>query len=146
MAQTKINKTGARVFTGLHALFYKLTKGKVGGNMAGGNIIVLGTTGRRSGKRRERPLVAADHDDGWVVIASFSGHDEHPAWFHNLMADPSGTVQLGGDVHQVQARTVSGDERAKLWERMTAIYPDYDEYQGVTEREIPVLVLERVEA
>lgn len=139
-----MNKTGARVFTGLHGLVYKVTKGKVGGKMAGGNIIVLGTTGRRSGKRRERPLVAADHPDGWTIIASFSGHDEHPAWYHNLMADPSATVQLGADVHQVRARQTDGEERDRLWRQMADIYADYDEYQAVTDREIPVLVLERV--
>lgn len=143
MAQTKMNKTATRFFTGLHGALYKLTRGKVGGKMSGGHIIVLGTTGRRSGKKRERPLIAMDHPDGWVVVASYSGHDEHPGWYHNLMAEPEATVQIGSDVHDVTARTTSGDERAELWEQMAKVYPDYEEYQKVTDREIPVLVLER---
>lgn len=146
MAQTKMNKTGAKIFTGLHGLVYRISNGKVGGKMAGGAIIVLGTTGRKSGKKRERPLIAGDHPDGWVVVASFSGHDEHPAWYHNLMSNPDATVQLGSDVHSVRARVSEGDEREKLWDEMASIYSDYDEYQAVTDREIPVLVLERQSA
>lgn len=138
MAQTKINKKIARIFTSLHGKIYKLT-----GGQAGKNIIVLGTTGRKSGQRRERPLMAGDHPDGFVVVASFSGHDEHPAWYLNLMADPVATVQQGSTVHEVTARATSGEERQKLWDEMVAVYPDYTEYQAVTEREIPVLVLER---
>ncbi|MDH3679137.1 MAG: nitroreductase/quinone reductase family protein, partial [Acidimicrobiia bacterium] len=67
MAQTKMNKTGTRIFTGLHGAVYKLTKGRVGGKMSGGQILVLGTTGRNSGKKRERPLIGMDHPDGWEI-------------------------------------------------------------------------------
>ncbi len=143
MAQTKINKTVARIFTSLHGSLYKLTRGRLGAKMQGGNIILLGTTGRKSGQRRERPLIAGDHPDGWVVIASYSGHDEHPAWYLNLMANPAGTVILGPDSHPITARETSGEERQKLWDEMVAIYDDYSEYQAVTDREIPVLVLEQ---
>lgn len=145
MTQTKVNKTATRIFTQLHALVYKLTKGKVGGRMGEGHVAVLGTKGRESGKHRERPLIAGDHPDGWVVVASYSGHDEHPGWYHNLMADPHATIQLGDEVHRVKARVTGGEEREKLWEQMKAIYSGYDEYQAVTDREIPVLVLERQE-
>lgn len=138
MAQTKINKNVARIFTALHGKIYKLTGGR-----AGKNIIVLGTTGRKSGQLRERPLMAGDHADGWVVVASFSGHDEHPAWYLNLKANPEATVHQGSTVHEATARETDGDERQKLWDQMTDIYPDYNEYQKVTDREIPVLVLER---
>lgn len=146
MAQTKMNKTAARIFTGLHGSIYKLTKGKVGGKMAGGNIIVLETKGRKSGKVRQRPLIALDHPDGWAIVASFSGHDEHPGWFHNLQADPTATIRLGSDSYRVKARVTSGGERTELWDKLTAIYADYDEYQAVTERKIPVVVLERQNA
>ncbi len=143
MAQTKVNKTMANIFTGMHGRVYKLTGGRLGGKMSGGNIIVLGTTGRKSGQRRERPLIAGDHPDGWVIIASFSGHDTHPDWYLNLEADPEATVQLGKETHDVRARVTEGDERSELWQQMADIYSDYDEYQQVTEREIPVIVLER---
>ena len=144
MAQTKVNKTVAKIFTGAHAKIYKLSGGRIGDKMAGGNIILLGTTGRKSGDRRERPLIAGDHDDGWVVIASWSGHDSHPAWYLKLEANPEATVQLGTETHGVRARIAEGDEREALWRQMADIYSDYDEYQLVTDRDIPVLVLERL--
>jgi deazaflavin-dependent oxidoreductase (nitroreductase family) len=142
MAQTKVNKTAVRIFTGLHGAVYKLSGGRIAGSQ-GGRIIVLGTTGRKTGKRRERPLISGDHPDGWVVVASFSGHDQHPAWYLNLQANPSATVQIGSDKHDVTARDTEGDERKELWDQMVGLYADYDEYQKVTEREIPVVVLER---
>lgn len=144
MAQTKINKTVGKIFTGLHRRIYKLSGGRIGGSMQGGDIIVLGHKGAKSGKQRETPLIGGQHDDGWVVIASYSGHDEHPAWYHNLVANPDATVQLGKQTHRVRAREVEGDEREQLWNDMAQIYSDYDEYKSVTERHIPVLVLERV--
>ncbi|MCP3990776.1 MAG: nitroreductase family deazaflavin-dependent oxidoreductase [Actinomycetia bacterium] len=143
MAQTKINKSVMRILAGLHGRLYKLTGGRLGAKMQDGNIILLGTTGRKSGQHRERPLIAGDHPDGWVVIASYSGHDEHPAWYLNLMANPAATVQLGSESHPITARETSGDERQKLWDEMVSIYTDYAGYEAVTDREIPVLVLER---
>ncbi len=144
MAQTKVNKTVARIFNGLHRGVYKLSRGRFGGKIAGGAIILLRTTGRKSGKQRECPLIAGDHTDGWVIVASFSGHDEHPAWYLNLEADPAATVTLGNVETPVRARATEGEERAALWDQMAEIYGDYNEYQAVTDREIPVLVLERV--
>lgn len=143
MAQTKINKNAAKIFTTLHGKLYKLSGGRMSGNMSGGEIIVLGTTGRKSGKARERPLVGGNHPDGWVIIASFSGHDEHPDWYHNLKANPAATVTVGKDTHEVTARETEGAERTELWDKMVETYADYKEYQKVTERNIPVLVLER---
>ena len=143
MAQTKINKRVGKIFTGLHTKVLKLSGGRIGAKMGGGEIIVLGTTGRKSGAFREQPLIGGDHPDGWVVIASYSGHDTHPAWYLNLMAKPEASVLAGGETYAVTAREVSGDERTKLWDEMAANYSDYAEYQKVTDRQIPVLVLER---
>ncbi len=143
MAQTKVNKTVGKIFTGLHRSLYKLTGGKFGGKMAGGDIIVLGTTGAKTGKARETALIGGNHDSGWVVIASWSGHDEHPGWFHNLTANPDATVLLGKEKTNVRARVAEGAERDDLWAAMTEVYSDYDEYEKVTDRTIPVVVLER---
>ena len=145
MAQTKINKRAAKVFTALHGWVYKATGGRLGGKMSGGEIIVLGTTGRKSGKLRERPLIGGHHPDGWVVIASYSGHDEHPAWYLNLQADPKAMVRAGNETHAVVARELEGEERQQLWDQMVTTYGDYAEYQKVTDREIPVLVLARTD-
>lgn len=143
MAQTKINKRLAKGFSALHGRLYRISGGRFGGNMVGGQIILLTTTGRESGRLRERPLVGGNHANGWVVVASFSGHDEHPAWYLNLKANPMASVTAGSSTHTVKAREVSGEERSELWAEMVATYADYEEYQKVTDREIPVLVLER---
>ena len=146
MAQTKMNKTVVRAIAGLHGGMYKVSGGRLGSKVRGGNVIILGTTGRKSGKHRERPLIAGDHPDGWVVIASFSGHGELPAWYLNLVADPEASVKIGNETHPVHALVAEGEERATLWQQMADIYSDYEEYQAVTDREIPVVVLERTEA
>ncbi len=78
-----------------------------------------------------------------MIVASKGGDDHHPLWYLNLVADPDVTVQVGGDVFPAQARTAGADERARLWSLMTGIWPAYAEYQAKTEREIPVIVLER---
>lgn len=141
MAQTKINKHAAKVFTGLHRLVYKASNGRIGGG--NGTIIILTTTGRASGKERERPLLSGEHPDGWIIIASFSGHDTHPHWYLNLQAEPEASVRVGTDVHKVTARVAEGEERDRLWAQMADLYPGYNEYQAVTDRQIPVVVLER---
>jgi deazaflavin-dependent oxidoreductase (nitroreductase family) len=143
MAQTKMNKTLGSVFAALHKTSYKLTGGKIGGSMVGGSIIVLGTIGAKTGKARETPLIGGTHDDGWIVIASWSGHDLHPGWFHNLQVSPDATVQLGKQKTAVRARVAEGVERDELWARMVDVYAGYDEYEAVTDRTIPVVVLER---
>lgn len=145
MAQTKINKRVGKMFTGLHAQVYKMSGGKLGGSSGSASIAVLITLGRKSGKTRTSPLLVNPHPDGWVVIASYSGHDEHPGWYYNVKSTPNCELQLGRVRHRVSAREVTGDERVTLWNEMAAAYPDYDEYKSVTDREIPVLVLERTD-
>ena len=145
MAQTKVNKTVAKIFTGAHAKIYKLSGGRIGDKMAGGNIILLGTTGRKSGDRRERPLIAGDHDDGWVVIASWSGHDSHPAWYLNLEANPECELMVGAKKLSTRARVAEGEERERIWKQMAEIYPPYNDYQkSAGNRTIPVVVLDPV--
>jgi len=143
MTRTQINKRATKVLAGLHGNLYNLSGGRIGATLRGADIIVLGTTGRKSGTRRERPLIGGDHPAGWVVIASYSGHDEHPAWYLNLRANPEATVRVGREVHDVKARETEGDEKAQLWARMVELYADYADYRAVTDRDIPVLVLER---
>lgn len=138
---TKIPKGFARVFTGLHGLVYRLSKGRLGGKIDGAHMVVLGTTGAKSGTRRMSPLVAIDHFDGWAVVASFSGHDVDPGWCHNLRAHPEATLQIGPDVHQVRAAPVEGEMRSELWDRFKTAYPDYAKYERVTDREFPIFAL-----
>lgn len=130
------------VGTSGHAALYRLTKGKLGGTYQGAPVALVDSVGRKSGKRRTHPLLAAEDGDNLVVVASKGGIDKHPAWYHNLMANPETEANWYGDVRRVRARETSGAERERLWAKMTEIYPTYNAYQRRTERQIPVIVLE----
>ena len=125
-----------------HATVYKLTKGKIGGKFQGAPVALVDSVGRKSGKRRTHPLLATEDGENIVIVASKGGIEKHPAWYHNLMANPDTTVNWYGDVREVRAREASGKERERLWRQMTQVYPTYDSYQRRTERQIPVVVLE----
>jgi len=106
--------------------------------------LLLTTTGRKSGELRRTALIYQPDGDGYAVVASQGGKPTHPAWYLNLREDPVVHVQVGADKFQARARTAGPEERDRLWELMTEVWPDYDEYQRKTDREIPVVVLERV--
>lgn len=106
--------------------------------------LILTTTGRKSGKPLMLPLIYGEADGAYVVIASKGGAPAHPAWYLNLAANPEVQVQVKADRFQARARTVTGDERARLWDRMVGIYAPYTDYQKATKREIPVVKLERI--
>jgi deazaflavin-dependent oxidoreductase (nitroreductase family) len=126
-----------------HVRAYRETGGEQGYHWRGTTILLLTTTGRTSGAERTTPLIYRADGDRWVVVASKGGSPEHPGWYKNLQADPEATIQVKRDVIQVRARTASGEERARLWELMSEVWPAYRDYQRRTEREIPVVVLER---
>ena len=107
-------------------------------------ILLLTTTGRKSGEPRTMPLIFTYDGDDLVIVASKGGVDEHPAWYLNLRANPEAEVQVRGDVFKVRARDAEGEERERLWRQMAEAWPDYDAYQERTDRRIPVVVLERV--
>jgi proline iminopeptidase len=126
-----------------HVAKYEATDGEVGYLWNGATCLVLHTKGRTTGKTRKFPLIYGERGDGLVLVASKGGAPEHPGWYLNLLAGPEVDVQVKGDVIPVRARTAEGDERAELWDLMLQQWPDYDGYQARTEREIPVVVLER---
>ncbi|MEY7972879.1 nitroreductase family deazaflavin-dependent oxidoreductase [Saccharomonospora xinjiangensis] len=129
-----------------HVRRYEETDGEVGYTwLKGTPILILTTKGRRSGQPRKSALIFVEHDGHHVVVASNGGALDHPAWYKNLVADPEVRVQVKADKFAARARTATGEERAALWARMAEIWPDYDEYQRKTEREIPVVVLERLD-
>lgn len=107
-------------------------------------ILLLHTKGRSSGKDYTHPLIYRDHDDDYVIVASKGGDPESPDWYKNLEAEPTVTVQVKGDKFAARARTANEQERPALWAHMIEVWPDYVEYQKKTDREIPVVVLERV--
>ncbi len=104
--------------------------------------LLLTTTGRRSGKPIVMPLIYGEADGNYVIVASKGGAPQHPGWYLNLVAKPEVEVQILAKRLRVKARTATGAERARLWEKMAAIYPPYNPYQKKTDREIPVVVLE----
>jgi deazaflavin-dependent oxidoreductase (nitroreductase family) len=106
--------------------------------------LLLTTRGRRSGLLRRTALIYGRDGDAYVVVASQGGDPKHPAWYLNLEADPAVHVQVAAEEFDARARTATGEERARLWREMAAIWPAYDDYQRKTDREIPVVVLEVV--
>ncbi len=122
---------------------YRETGGEQGYDWRGTTTLLLTTKGRSSGQERTTPLIFRDDGDRWVVVASKGGAPEHPDWYKNLEADPEATIQVKADRIPVRAEAAQGGERARLWGRMTEVWPPYDEYQQKTEREIPVVVFSR---
>ncbi|WP_369201657.1 nitroreductase family deazaflavin-dependent oxidoreductase [Streptomyces sp. PU-14G] len=121
---------------------YESSGGTEGTTMRGMPVIVLTTRGARSGKVRKTPLMRVEHEGKYAVVASKGGAPEHPVWYHNLVADPRVELQDGPKRQDMTARQVTGEEKARWWERAVEAFPDYAEYQRKTGREIPVFVLE----
>jgi deazaflavin-dependent oxidoreductase (nitroreductase family) len=128
-----------------HVRRYLQTDGAEGHDWQGTSVLILTTTGRRSGEPRSTPLIYGKHGEDHVVVASKGGADEDPAWFLNLSEQPEVTVQVRGDRFKARARTATAGEKPALWVMMTERWPAYDEYQHKTGRDIPVVVLEREE-
>ena len=132
-----------KLFGAEHVRVYRETGGERGYHWRGTTILLLTTTGRKSGEERTTPLIHRTDADRWIVIASKGGHPEHPGWFQNLEADPDAEIQVLDQVIPVRATVAADEERERLWKLMTEVWPDYDDYQSKTDREIPVVVLER---
>src|SRR5437763_12246712 len=133
----------ARFLTGLHGSVFRATDGRLLGRVAGMPVVMLITTGRKSGKPRSTMLTSpVQEGDRVVLVASYGGDDRHPAWFLNLRDHPDVEVTMLGRRRRMQARTASADEKAELWPRITATYRGYAGYQRRTERDIPVVILE----
>jgi len=106
-------------------------------------ILLLTTTGRKSGEERTSALIYRDWEDKQLIVASKGGADQPPAWYLNLENDPEVVVQIKGDRFKARARVARADEKPAMWEHMVQVWPDYANYQAKTERDIPVVVLER---
>lgn len=109
-------------------------------------VVILTTRGRRTGNLRKSPLMRVEHDASYAVIASKGGAPTHPDWYLNLVDEPRVMLQDGPEPMDMTARVATGDERETWWGRATDVWPDYDEYQTKTDRQIPVVILERAES
>lgn len=121
---------------------FEASNGASANTMRGMPIIVLTTTGAKSGRIRKTPLMRVEHEGAYAVVASLGGAPKHPVWYHNVVADPHVQLQDGPNLRDYLAREVTGTEKALWWERAVAAYPDYADYQKKTDRQIPVFVLE----
>jgi deazaflavin-dependent oxidoreductase (nitroreductase family) len=124
---------------------FRANEGKVGGIFAGAPLLLLTTTGARSGQPRVAPLAYTTDNGRWVVIASKGGAPTHPDWFYNLRANPEVRVEVGTESFPAQATIVKGAERQRLFDQMAAKMPNFAEYQRNTVRQLPVIVLERAD-
>jgi deazaflavin-dependent oxidoreductase (nitroreductase family) len=122
---------------------FRANNGNVTGTFAGRPLLLLTTTGAKSGKQHTTPLVYTKDGDNLVIIASKGGAPTNPAWYHNIVANPTVTVELPGETFRAQARVAEGEERQRLYDAQAALMPAFAEYQQKTTRQIPVIVLER---
>jgi deazaflavin-dependent oxidoreductase (nitroreductase family) len=139
-----MEETDLTLFGPGHVRVYQETNGERGYLWNGAPILLLTTKGRSSGQERITPLIFVEDGDHPVIIASKGGAPDHPAWYKNLVAEPRVRVQIKGEVFDAVARTVGGADRARIWPRAVEAWPQYADYQKATDREIPVVALERV--
>lgn len=130
-----------------NVLAYRISDGRLGGTWRVGSaakgglpICLLTTTGRRSGEPRVHPLLFLEDGGQVALVASQGGQPKHPMWYLNLTANPAVTVQIGSRTRDLIARTASDEERAELWPKLVAMYPEFGDYQSWTDRTIPVVV------
>jgi len=124
---------------------FRANQGKVGGQMANMPVLLLTTTGAKSGRQITKPLVYTKDGDRIVIIASFAGGPKNPPWSHNLLANPEATVEVGSEQFRVRAAVTSGEERQRLFDNQAAQMSIFNDYQKKTTRQIPVFVLTRID-
>jgi F420H(2)-dependent quinone reductase len=128
-------------FIALNVWLYRLSGGRVMGKMGAAPILLLTTRGRKSGRSRTVPLLYLKDDGNFVIVASLGGAPKHPAWFLNLEANPKVELQVGKRRIDCAAQRANAEEKARLWPRLVAIYPQYADYQKRTTRDIPVVIV-----
>jgi F420H(2)-dependent quinone reductase len=128
--------------SGMHTALYRASGGRIANGFQGMPVLLLTTTGRRSGKSRTTPLLYVRDGDAFAVVASNGGSDYTPAWWLNLLSNPQAEVEIGRTHSRVIARKASSEQHARLWATFTSGFPGYAKYATKTVREIPVVILE----
>lgn len=141
-ASQVMGATGLRWIGKLNIPLYRLSGGRIGGRINEAPVLLLTTTGRKSGQKRTAPVVYLADGENLVVIGSNAGHSRTPAWSLNLKANPDAEVEVERKRHQVFARVAEGEERADLWRKHNEQYSGFDEYEARTDRDIALFVLE----
>lgn len=122
---------------------FRANHGRVGGHFAGATLILLTTTGAKSGKRSVSPVMTTVEGDHLLIYASNAGKPSHPAWYHNVVANPDVTVELGAETFPARATVVAGAERDRLWDEQVTRAPGFGDYQRNSDRVIPVVAIDR---
>jgi len=122
---------------------FRANDGKVGPPFEGAPLLILHSTGAKSGKNRLAPIVFQPVGSAWAVFASKAGAPDNPDWYHNLVANPSAKIELGTEDVDVTARVLEGGERSEIWEKQKQLMPGFADYEAKTDRVIPVVLLER---
>jgi F420H(2)-dependent quinone reductase len=130
-------------FTQAHVHTYRLSGGRIGGRFRGSPVCLVDHVGRKSGKKHTSPLIYARDGDDIVIVASKGGSRKDPLWWPNLKEHPETMVQVGSEKRAVRARQATPEEKQRLWPLVVGVYAPYEEYQRKTERDIPVILLER---
>ena len=125
-----------------HVDRYLATDGVDGFEWEGAQCVILTTVGRRSGSLRRAPLIRVRDGARYLLVASMGGAPRHPEWYLNLVANPAVTIQDRADVHHLTARTATPEEKAELWPLAVSQWPDYDDYQARTDRDLPLVICE----
>ena len=143
--EEKLGSAVVKAMSVANTWLFRATGGKLGAKfMRGAPVLLLTTTGRRSGQPRVAPLIYLQDGERLILVASKGGMSHHPLWYRNLEADPNCEVELPGTSKiAMRSARASDEEKALLWPRLCQIYPDYDDYQARTARNIPVLILTR---
>ena len=140
---SRLSDTFVHAMSRVNIALYRRTGGKVFGRVGKAPILLLTTTGRRSGAARTTPLLYLRDGERIAVVASYGGRPSHPAWYLNMSSKPEVEVQVKRDRFTATARTATPEERGRLWPLLVTMYPSYAAYERRTSREIPVVLLER---
>ena len=144
-AQERVGTIVVRIMSAANTWIFRATGGRVGARfLRGAPVLLLTTTGRKTGTKRTTPLIYLEDGERVVLVASKGGMSHHPLWYTNLEANPGVEIQIGSEIRPMRAQRASDAEKAALWPRLVAIYRDYDDYQARTERDIPVVILSPV--
>jgi deazaflavin-dependent oxidoreductase (nitroreductase family) len=136
-----MNPTVMKLAARTHTFWYRVSGGILGSKMGKAPILLLTTTGRKSGRKITTPLQYIEDGDNVVLIASNAGHKVHPQWWLNIAASPQVEVQIKGDRKTATAAAAEGEERTRLWQKAVDQYAGYDDYKETADREIPVVVV-----
>jgi deazaflavin-dependent oxidoreductase (nitroreductase family) len=134
---------GARLVTGFHEAVFRLSNGRLGNRGFGMPVLILTTTGRKSGKKRTTMLTSpVQEGDAVVLVASYGGDDRHPQWVLNVRDNPDVEITMDGKTRRMRARIASPEEKAEIWPRVVDAYRGYGQYQQRTDRDIPLVICE----